>query len=233
MISNMCMFEVVPVYAPNGVLWRCAVLKDPETRGLSRFSGGLGEGETPLPIPNREVKPLSADGTWLARAWESRTPPVSSAAHTSRPIVRLVLVQPKATLLSSSALSSTVDLDDGPVPIDECRLPARGHPTNPTIVPGAARMCHMSRFADFYARISPKLAHRPGSTVATRLHARIHRATRGEWAVAFSAPTCSPCAPPDGAAPNHETHPSSTSKTPTTMRSSRPTPVPHGPLPGG
>src|SRR5271167_4518407 len=57
-------------------LWRCAVLKDREGRGLSRFSGGLGEGETPLPIPNRAVKPLSADGTWLARAWESRSPPV-------------------------------------------------------------------------------------------------------------------------------------------------------------
>ncbi len=57
-------------------MWRCVVLKDPEKRGLSTFSGGLGEGETPLPIPNREVKPLSADGTWLARAWESRTPPV-------------------------------------------------------------------------------------------------------------------------------------------------------------
>ncbi len=27
-------------------------------------SGGHGEGETPLPIPNRAVKPLSADGTW-------------------------------------------------------------------------------------------------------------------------------------------------------------------------
>src|SRR5438270_3914545 len=52
----------------------CAVLKD--RGGLSPFSGGLGEGETPLPIPNRAVKPLSADGTWLARAWESRTPPV-------------------------------------------------------------------------------------------------------------------------------------------------------------
>src|SRR3984893_408768 len=63
----------------------CAVLKDRERRGLSPFSGGFSEGETPLPIPNREVKPLSADGTWLARAWESRTPPVSSqhtrAAH--------------------------------------------------------------------------------------------------------------------------------------------------------
>ena len=27
-------------------------------------SGGFGEGETPLPFPNRAVKPLSADGTW-------------------------------------------------------------------------------------------------------------------------------------------------------------------------
>ena len=47
-------------------------------------SGGYGEGETPLPIPNRAVKPLSADGTWLARAWESRSPPVylsASPAH--------------------------------------------------------------------------------------------------------------------------------------------------------
>jgi hypothetical protein len=52
----------------------CAVLRD--RRRLSRVSGGYGEGETPLPIPNREVKPLSADGTWPARARESRTPPV-------------------------------------------------------------------------------------------------------------------------------------------------------------
>jgi deazaflavin-dependent oxidoreductase (nitroreductase family) len=37
----------------------------------------------------------------------------------------------------------------------------------------------MSRFAELYARISPKLAHRPGSTAATRIHARIHRATGG------------------------------------------------------
>src|SRR3954465_620205 len=44
--------------------------------GLSPISGGYGEGETPLPIPNRAVKPLSADGTWPARARESRTPPV-------------------------------------------------------------------------------------------------------------------------------------------------------------
>ena len=57
------------------VHWRCAVLKA-RREVVSTVSGGYGEGETPLPIPNRAVKPLSADGTWLARAWESRSPPV-------------------------------------------------------------------------------------------------------------------------------------------------------------
>src|SRR5215216_7288448 len=38
--------------------------------------GGDSEEDTPLPIPNREVKPLSADGTWASRPWESRSPPV-------------------------------------------------------------------------------------------------------------------------------------------------------------
>jgi len=37
----------------------------------------------------------------------------------------------------------------------------------------------MSRVAQLYARISPKLAHKPGSTAATRIHARIHRASGG------------------------------------------------------
>src|SRR5256885_16616117 len=37
--------------------------------------GGDGEGETPGPIPNPEVKPLSADGTARETVWESRTPP--------------------------------------------------------------------------------------------------------------------------------------------------------------
>ena len=38
-------------------------------------SGGNGEGEPPVPIPNTEVKPFSADGTWLETARESRTLP--------------------------------------------------------------------------------------------------------------------------------------------------------------
>jgi RimJ/RimL family protein N-acetyltransferase len=60
----------------RGTQWRCAVLKGLREGVVSQDSGGYGEGETPLPIPNRAVKPLSADGTWPARARESRTPPV-------------------------------------------------------------------------------------------------------------------------------------------------------------
>src|SRR5690242_21867287 len=66
----------------------CAALRD--RRELSRVSGGYGEGETPLPFPNRAVKPLSADGTWLARAWESRTPPVLTSERAA--LGRLVVV---------------------------------------------------------------------------------------------------------------------------------------------
>ncbi len=38
-------------------------------------SGDYGGGETPLPIPNREVKPSCADGTALETGWESRSLP--------------------------------------------------------------------------------------------------------------------------------------------------------------
>ena len=59
----------------------CSFEGPPRSRTIS---GGYCVGETPLPIPNRAVKPHSADGTWLARAWESRSPPVSSSS--SRPL---------------------------------------------------------------------------------------------------------------------------------------------------
>jgi hypothetical protein len=39
--------------------------------------GGLSERVTPVPIPNTEVKPLSADGTARVTWWESRSPPNS------------------------------------------------------------------------------------------------------------------------------------------------------------
>ena len=40
-----------------------------------KFSGGYYEKVTPVPIPNTEVKLLSADDTWLATTRESRSPP--------------------------------------------------------------------------------------------------------------------------------------------------------------
>ncbi len=57
-VGNLCSFE------------------GPGVGVVSTISGGFGVGETPLPIPNRAVKPHSADGTWPSRARESRSPPV-------------------------------------------------------------------------------------------------------------------------------------------------------------
>src|ERR1700733_15888755 len=79
-------------------------------RGWSRpVSGGYGEGETPLPIPNRAVKPLSADGTWPARAWESRSPPVFSLnlqdgcqiaeRHEMQGVIKFLRANPQAFVL--------------------------------------------------------------------------------------------------------------------------------------
>src|SRR6266540_5646918 len=42
---------------------------------LSEKQGGYSGGETPVPIPNTEVKPSSTDGTALETGWESRPPP--------------------------------------------------------------------------------------------------------------------------------------------------------------
>ncbi len=42
---------------------------------LTGLSGGDSGGVPPVPFPNTEVKPASADGTWGAIPWESRTPP--------------------------------------------------------------------------------------------------------------------------------------------------------------
>src|ERR1700757_3884185 len=43
---------------------------------FDNFGGHTGR-ETPLPIPNREVKPARADGTRRATSRESRSPPIS------------------------------------------------------------------------------------------------------------------------------------------------------------
>jgi hypothetical protein len=42
---------------------------------VKRFFGGNSKEETPVPIPNTEVKLFCADGTAREAEWESRTPP--------------------------------------------------------------------------------------------------------------------------------------------------------------
>jgi hypothetical protein len=105
-----------------GVVLLCSS-QGPRGPGLSPVSGGYGEGETPLPIPNRAVKPLSADGTWLARARESRSPPVlhQQTAPGEGPFVL-------ATTPGSAASAAS-------------RRPARGH----GVLSGDAASCTESR----------------------------------------------------------------------------------------
>src|SRR5437899_11888128 len=64
----------------------------------NRFSGGGVERVTPVPIPNTEVKPLGADGTARATAWESRKPPGLLNEKPAREISRAF---PLTTFLSA------------------------------------------------------------------------------------------------------------------------------------
>ena len=59
-------------------LWYIVV--DPYSQIFS-YSGGYRGGATPLPIPNRAVKPSCADGTAGDTRWESRTLPDFLEAH--------------------------------------------------------------------------------------------------------------------------------------------------------
>src|SRR5688572_13292083 len=52
---------------------------------LTTDFGGHSDRVTPVPIPNTEVKPVSADGTWGLTPWESRTPPDSVRSERPRP----------------------------------------------------------------------------------------------------------------------------------------------------
>jgi hypothetical protein len=64
---------------------------------MSKISGGHSGGVTPVPIPNTEVKPASADGTWGVAPWESRSPPESIEGHAPPgiPVRGVVVRRPK------------------------------------------------------------------------------------------------------------------------------------------
>src|SRR5262249_12346078 len=54
--------------------------KPAQRRFANKFPGGHRGRVTPVPIPNTEVKPATADGTACVGAWESRSlPGVKSA----------------------------------------------------------------------------------------------------------------------------------------------------------
>ena len=54
---------------------KVVILVDLYSKLVILFSGGYSGGATPLPIPNRAVKPSCADGTAGVAQWESRTLP--------------------------------------------------------------------------------------------------------------------------------------------------------------
>ena len=57
---------------PTFVRICCSVLRE-HTQKEYKVSSGDSEEETPVPIPNTAVKLFSADGTWDADPWKSRT----------------------------------------------------------------------------------------------------------------------------------------------------------------
>ena len=54
------------VFKGSSAVWRSPLTTD---------FGGYCVRVTPVPIPNTEVKPNCADGTWVDSPWESRSPP--------------------------------------------------------------------------------------------------------------------------------------------------------------
>jgi hypothetical protein len=46
-----------------------------ESLNLHHTSGNNSLGDTPVPIPNTQVKPENADGTYKETCWKSRKPP--------------------------------------------------------------------------------------------------------------------------------------------------------------
>ena len=52
---------------------------------MIKISGGNSEGDPPVPIPNTEVKPFSADNTRLETSWEDKTLPDPNIQETIKP----------------------------------------------------------------------------------------------------------------------------------------------------
>ena len=77
-----------------------------------KISGDYGERDPPVPMPNTEVKPFSADGTWLETTWESRTLPDSMKKGLTSYGVGSFFI-PSATFLLSGLWRSTFHVTKG------------------------------------------------------------------------------------------------------------------------
>ena len=71
----------------DGRMFRRHILNSGAQEASKRFPGGYRSRVTPVPIPNTEVKPATADGTAWVTVWESRSLPgiYPGAARKARP----------------------------------------------------------------------------------------------------------------------------------------------------
>ena len=88
---------------------------------VSQSYGGHSGRETPGPIPNPEAKPASADGTALARVWESRSPP-NTTSHARTPESP---TGPGVLAISTSDLFAVCAGNSVVAPQKSCELPIR------------------------------------------------------------------------------------------------------------
>ena len=97
------------------------------------LSGGDNEGVPPVPIPNTEVKPFSADGTWLETARESRSLPDS---------ISLRCFAAEHISFAGSPQSQRSRLPTGELAPFRLTLPPAGHP--PQAAAGGSPGFHIS-----------------------------------------------------------------------------------------
>ena len=110
----------------------CAVVRVRERN--QKISGDNSERDPPVPIPNTEVKPLSADGTWLATARESRTSPGSR----ERRCWRSGRASPTSYSHKSEERGGPRRRTEGP----EGRMPGREHRPTHADLRRQAHECH-------------------------------------------------------------------------------------------
>src|SRR5687768_16164318 len=72
---------------------------------VARFPGGNRSRVTPVPIPNTEVKPATADGTARVTVWESRSLPGLFSKAASRKVRGLFFRKQGAIMIRGSVLA--------------------------------------------------------------------------------------------------------------------------------